>query len=64
MACWCETCKARRVKIDNVSVNVIHEGMVVNLCDLYAVGNTQRGEKVIILDPGAPMSLARRPWIK
>ena len=34
----------------------------MNLCNTYAVENTLRGGQVMILDPGAPMSLARRPW--
>ena len=44
-------------------VNLVHKDMVVSLCDTYAVENTQGGEKVMILDPRAPMSLARRPWL-
>ena len=38
--------------------------MVVNLCDTYTVDDTLRGEKVMILDPGAPMSLAGRPGLE
>ena len=37
--------------------------MVVNLCDTYGVENTQRGEHIMVLDPGAPMSLAGRSWL-
>ena len=33
------------------------------MCDIYAVENTQEGEKVMILDPGATVSLAGRPWL-
>ena len=58
IACWCDTCKKRRDKIDGVVINLVHDDMVVNLCDNYMVGNTQGGEKVMIFDPGAPMSLA------
>ena len=47
----------------DTAVNLVHKDMVWNLCDTYAVKNTQRGEKVMILDPGAPMSLAGRPWL-
>jgi len=44
-------------------VNLVHDDLVVNLCDNYAVENTQGGEKVKILDSGVPMSLAGRPWL-
>ena len=64
MAYWCKTCKARRAKIDNFALNLVHEDMVPNLCCTYIVDNTPRGEKVMILDPGAPMNLARRPWLE
>ena len=40
------------------AVYLVLEGMVVKLCDTYAVEKTQRGEKVIILDSGAQISLA------
>ena len=36
----------------------------MNLCNTYVVENTLRGEQVMILDPGAPMSLVGRPWIE
>ena len=64
MACWCNDCKKRRDKSDNVALNLVHEDLVVNLCDNYMVENTQCGEKVMILDPGAPMSLAGSPWLE
>ena len=38
--------------------------MNVNFCDTFVVENIQRGENVMILDPGAPMSLAGRPWLE
>ena len=62
--CGYDNCKKRRNKIHNVVVNLVHKEMVVNMCDTYAVENTQRGEKVMILDPGAPMSLAGRPRLE
>ena len=31
---------------------------------MYAVENTMGGGQVMILDPGAPMSLAGRPWLE
>ena len=63
VACWCDNCKKRRDKIDNVVVNLIYDYLVVNLCDNYTVENRQGGEKVMIFDPEAPMSLAGRPWL-
>ena len=64
VACWCENCKKRRDKIDNVAVNLVYDDMIVNLCDNYLVENTQGGEKVMILDPEAPMSVAGRHWLE
>ena len=63
IVCWCNDCKAMRVKVNNTTVNLVHDDTIVNLCDTYEVENTQRGEKVMILDPGAPVSLAWRPWL-
>ena len=63
-ACWCDICKAMRANMANATVNLVYEEKVVNLCDIYAVSNTRREEKVTILDPGAPMSLAGRPWLE
>ena len=48
VACWCEDCKRRRYKVDYVVVNLVHEDLVVNLCDNYVVENTQGGENLII----------------
>ena len=45
VACWCKACMTRRVKIDNLAVNLVHKEMMVNLYDMYAVDNIQRGEK-------------------
>ena len=56
-------CKERRIKLDNTSINLAHKDTIVNLCDTYRVENTQRGEHVMILDPGASVSLARKPWL-
>lgn len=44
------------MKLDNTSINLVYEDTVVKLCDTYVVENKQRGEYVMILDPGAPMS--------
>ena len=49
--------------MDNTSVSLVHEDMLVNLCDTYGVENTQRGEHIMVLDPGAPVSLARISWL-
>ena len=46
--------------MDNTSVNLVHEDTVVNICDTYGVENTKRGEHIMVLDPGTPVSLARR----
>ena len=51
-------------KIDNLVVNLVPDYLVANLCDNYTVENTQGGKKVMILDPGACMSLAGRPWFE
>lgn len=40
-----------------------HKDMVGNMCDTYAVESTQREDKVMILDPGAPVTLAGRPCL-
>ena len=42
----------------------MQEEILVNLCNMYMVENTQRGEQVMILDHRAHMSLARRPWLE
>ena len=63
MAFWCNNCKKRRNKIDKVVVNLVHDDMVVNLCNNHVVRNTQGEDKVMILDPEAPISLARRSWL-
>ena len=55
--------KMRAKPQDDTEVNLVHEDIVVNLFDTYVVYNTHRGEKIIILDPGAPLSLAGRPWL-
>ena len=52
-----------RVKVNNTTVNLVHDDTIANLCDTYEVENTKRGEKVMILDHGAPVSLAGRPWL-
>ena len=49
--------------MDNTNVNLVHEETIVNLCDVYRVENTQGGEHVMILDPGAPVSLVGRLWL-
>ena len=52
-----------RAKISTTAVNLIHKDMVVNLYDAYAVEKIQREEKIMILDLGALVSLAGRPWL-
>ena len=63
-ACWCDECKKRHIKVDNDAINMVQEETVVNLCNTYVVENTLRGEQVMILDLGAPMSLVGRPWLE
>ena len=41
----------------------MHEDTVVNLCYTDGVENTQRGKNIMVLDPGAPVRLARRSWL-
>ena len=64
MCCiYISICKERRLKVDNIIVNLIHEETVVNLCDTYRVENTQVEEHVMILDPSALINLAGWPWL-
>ena len=51
-------------KIGSIMVNLVHKDTLVNLCKRYAVENTTRGEKVMILNPGAPVTLAGRLWLE
>ena len=60
----CKNCKELLAKIESIAVNHLQEDTVVNLCETYAVENTTRGEKVMILDPGVPITLAGRPWLE
>ena len=55
---------------NNVVVNIIQDGKVnVNLCDGFAVKEellvnyTDKGEEMMILDIGAPVSLSGRLWL-
>ena len=34
------------------------------MCEIYAVEKASKGEKVMILDVGAPVSLAERSWVQ
>ena len=66
IACSCNSCQVMRAKIStkpkhDTAVNIVHDDMVVNLCDTYAVENIQRGEKVMIFDPRATVNLAGWP---
>ena len=49
--------------MDNTSINLVHEDVAVNLCGTYGVENTQRGEHIMVLELGAPVSLAGRSWL-
>ena len=58
------SCKMIGAKLHGDSVvSLVKDDMIVNLCDTFAANNTHRGEQVMILDTGAPMSLAGRPWL-
>ena len=48
---------------DNVLVNLVQNEMIMNLCDSFAMNNTYKRKQVMILNPGAPLSLAGRPWL-
>ena len=50
--------------MNNTTVNLVHDDKIVNLCNTYGVENPQWGEKVVILDPGTPVGLAGRPWLR
>ena len=43
---------------------MVQEETVRNLCNTYVDENILRGEQVMILDHGAPMSLAGRSWLE
>ena len=45
------------------ALNIVQDNMILNLCDTFAVNNTYRGEQNMIMDPGAPVSLAGRSWL-
>ena len=49
------------MKVDNTRWIIVHEETIFNLCDMYRVENTQGGEHVMVLDPGASKSLVGRP---
>ena len=64
IACLCNNCKMIRAKLQgDTRVNLVQDDIIINLCDTFAVNNTHRGEQVMILDPGVPMSLAARLWL-
>ena len=52
-----------RAKVNNAIVILVNTHTLVNFCDACKVENTQRAEKVMIMDPGAPMSLAEKLWL-
>ena len=45
-------------------VNLAKKETEVNLCEIYAMEKVPEGEKVMILDVGAPVSLAGRSWVQ
>ena len=51
------------MKVDSTRWTIVHEEIIVNLCNMHRVENTQGGEHVMILDPGASKSLIGRPWL-
>ena len=46
----------------DTTVNLVKEEVIINGCNTFVVNN-KMGTKIMILDPGAPVSLARRPWL-
>ena len=64
VACWCNNCKMMRAKLQgDTVVNLVQEDIIVNLCDTFVVNKTHRGDKVMILDPWAHVSLAEKPCL-
>ena len=47
----------------DTAVNLVQDDMIMNLCDIFPVNNTHRGEQVMILDPRAPVSLDGKPFL-
>ena len=56
--CKCKNCNEILAKIDSIAVNLAKKDMEVNLCEIYVVEKASEGEKVMILDVGALVSLA------
>ena len=46
----------------DTAVNLVKEEVIMNGCNTYVANNTM-GMKIMILDPGALVSLAMRPWL-
>ena len=45
-------------------MNLANKETEVNLCEIYAVKKVPKGEKVMILDVGVPVSLAGMSWVQ
>ena len=59
IACTCDNCERMRKTSSDLNVNwceEYNEEILVNF--------TEKGKQVMILDLGAPVSLARKEWIK
>ena len=58
--CKCNIWKEIIVMIDSIAVNLAKNDTEVSLCEIYVVEKVSKGEKVMILHPVAPVSLAGR----
>ena len=56
----CKNCIELLTKIHSIAVILAMKDTEVNLCEIYATEKVPEGEKVMILDVGAPVSLAGR----
>ena len=61
IACKCENCVRFRKKAEEMKVNLC-EGYAMN--EEFLVNYTEKGKQMIILDIGAPVSLAGKKWIE
>ena len=60
----CKNCIELLTKIHSIAVILAMKDTEVNLCEIYATEKVPEGEKVMILDVGAPVSLVGRSLVQ
>ena len=60
IGCKCESCVKMRKNAQELSVNLC-EGYAMN--EEFLVNFTEKGKQIMILDIGAPVSLAGKEWM-